>query len=242
VGVGLAWLIVHHFDDSIYRSQIRSRNDTEAQRIMAGLPLMAAIPTSHAMSVPRVVLRNDVTVLESMDRCSRAGVTGAPVVDVEGRFEGTVTVGALSAASNTHESVGSLADAGAPTIALDSRLSSALESISSAHVSWVPVLDDDRHVVATLSISDLVQAYRSELLAAAERVSALGSSAGAFELTVTGDSGLVGQPLRSAGLPEGTLVTSIARNGQVLAPTGDVVLERGDCLSMLGQDATGPHR
>ena len=45
VGVGLAWLIVHHFDDSIYRSQIRSRSDTEAQRIMAGLPLLATIPT-----------------------------------------------------------------------------------------------------------------------------------------------------------------------------------------------------
>ena len=52
VGVGLAWLIVHRFDDTIYRSQIRSRSDTEARRLTAGLPLLATIPTTHAMTAP----------------------------------------------------------------------------------------------------------------------------------------------------------------------------------------------
>jgi H+/Cl- antiporter ClcA len=241
VGVGLAWLIVHHFDDSIYRSQIRSRSDTEAQRIMAGLPLMATIPTSHAMSRPRVVLQSTTLVREAIDRCTKSAVPGAPVVDQAGRFEGTVSVAALSKAS-PEAPVGGLADAGAPAIVAESRLNVALEAITSAQLSWVTVLDDDRHVAATLSISDLVNAYRRELLASAERVSALGASAGAFELNVDKGSDLVGQPLRSADLPQGALVTSIARNGQVLTPTGDVVLEQGDCLSMLGADTTGPSR
>ena len=90
--------------------------------------------------------------------------------------------------------------------------------------------------MATLSVSDLVQAYRRELLASAERVSALGTSAGAYEVSVTKDSGMAGQPLRSAGIPRGTLVTSIARNGRVLAPTGDIVLQAGDRLWVLGED------
>jgi Trk K+ transport system NAD-binding subunit len=98
----------------------------------------------------------------------------------------------------------------------------------------VPVLDDDRRVAGTLSISDLVAAYRSELLSSAQRVSALGAASGAFELAVTEGSGLAGQALRTAELPEGTLVTSIARNGEVLTPGGDVVLEAGDRLSLLG--------
>jgi len=34
--------------------------------------------------------------------------------------------------------------------------------------------------------------------------------------------------------PEGSLVTSIARNGEVLTPSGDVVLEAGDRLWLLG--------
>ncbi len=236
LGVGIAWLIVHHFDDSIYRSQIRSRADTEAQRLMAGLPLLATIPTSLAMAPPRLLLPTSATVREARERCGRADVLGAPVVDAAGRFEGTLSVSELGKSSEQEATVGTLADAGAPAISQGSRLDTALESIASAHMSWVPVLDDDRHVVATLSISDLVQAYRRELLASAERVGALGTSAGAFEVTVTQDSTFSGRPLRLAGLPEGTLVTSITRDGRILAPTGDVVLKPGDQLWVLGQD------
>lgn len=234
VGVGLAWLIVHHFDDSIYRSQIRSRADTEARRIMAGLPLLATIPTARAMSAPRLVLPNSTRVQSALERCRQMEVPGAPVVDSAARFEGVVTVDVLSSATDPKAAVGALADAGAPAISLGSQLDSALESITSAHTSWVPVLDDDRHVAGTLSISDLVGAYRRELLASAQRVSALGSSPGAFELTVTAGSELAGESLRAAAFPHGTLVTSIARGGQVLAPTGDFVLEPGDRLSLLG--------
>ncbi len=236
LGVGIAWLIVHHFDDSIYRSQIRSRADTEAQRLMAGLPLLATIPTSLAIAPPRLLLPTSATVREARELCGRAQVLGAPVVDGEGRFEGTISVSELGKSSEQEATVGALADAGAPAISQGSRLDAALESIASAHMSWVPVLDDDRHVVGTLSISDLVQAYRRELLASAERVGALGASAGAFEVTVSQDSTLSGKPLRLAGLPEGALVTSITHDGRVLVPTGDVVLKAGDQLWVLGQD------
>jgi H+/Cl- antiporter ClcA len=236
VGVGIAWLIVHHFDDTIYRSQIRSRADTEAQRIMAGLPLMATIPTSRAMSPPRLVLSNSTPIKEALASCVRAGVPGAPVVDAEGRFEGTVSVNQLDSDDSIKDRVGDVADAGAPAVGIDSHLDTALEAITAARMSWVPVLDKDRRVSATVSISDLVQAYRRELLASVQRVDALGGSAGAFEITVGPRSRYARRPLRSAGFPEGTLVTSIARNGQVLAPTGDVVLEPGDRLSLLGQD------
>ena len=160
VGVGLAWLIVHHFDDTIYRSQIRSRSDTEARRLTAGLPLLATIPTTHAMAEVRLVLPSSKTVAEAVHLMEAAGVSGAPVVDAAGRFEGTVALTELAEATDQGSRVGDLADAGAPAIALRSRLDSALESISSAHMSWVSVLDDDRRVVGTLAISDLVATYR----------------------------------------------------------------------------------
>ncbi len=234
VGVGLAWLIVHHFDDTIYRSQIRSRSDTEARRLTAGLPLLAAIPTTHAMAEVRLVLPSSKTVAEAVHLMEAAGVSGAPVVDAAGRFEGTVALAELAEDTDLGSRVGDLADAGAPAIALRSRLDSALESISSAHMSWVSVLDDDRRVVGILAISDLVATYRRELLASAQRVSALGAASGAFELCVGEGSGLAGRTLRAARLPEGSLVTSIARKGEVLTPSGDVVLKVGDRLSLLG--------
>ena len=162
------------------------------------------------MTPPRLVLPTSTTAPEARALCNAADVPGAPIIDAAGRFEGTISLAELVESPEPKVTVGSLADAGAPAISLNSRLDTALESIASAHLSWVPVLDDDRHVVATLSVSDLVQAYRRELLASAERVGALGASAGAFEVSVTKDSTLAGQRLRSAGFPEGTLVTSIA--------------------------------
>jgi TrkA-C domain len=119
---------------------------------------------------------------------------------------------------------------GAPAIVLRSHLDTALESITSAHMSWVSVLANDRRVVGVLSISDLVASYRRELWprrsAAARSVRPAGRSSSASDLAC--------RTLRAAQLPAGSLVTSIARNGEELAPSGDVVLELGDRLSLLG--------
>ena len=42
IAVGISWLIVRRSDDTIYRSQLKSRADAPAQRLLAGLPLLAA--------------------------------------------------------------------------------------------------------------------------------------------------------------------------------------------------------
>ena len=110
----------------------------------------------------------------------------------------------------------------------------ALESLTEAPLSWVPVLDDDRRVVGTLSISDVVRAYRQELAASAERASELGAMSGTPQVTISADSSITGLALRSAGLPKGLLITSVKRGDHVFVPNGDTVLAVGDRLSILG--------
>ncbi len=61
VAVGISWLIVRRNDDTIYRSQLKSRADAPAQRILAGLPLLGAIPTTRAMVTPRLIISSDMT-------------------------------------------------------------------------------------------------------------------------------------------------------------------------------------
>ena len=51
----------------------------------------------------------------------------------------------------------------------------AFESLTEAPLSWVPVLDEDRRVVGTLSTSDVANAYRQELIASAERATEVGA-------------------------------------------------------------------
>ena len=51
VAVGISWLIVRRNDDTIYRSQLKSRAEAHPrERLLAGLPLLAAFPTTRAMA------------------------------------------------------------------------------------------------------------------------------------------------------------------------------------------------
>jgi CBS domain-containing protein len=131
--------------------------------------------------------------------------------------------------------VAALVDAGAPTVSDSSRLDVALDSLTAAPESWVPVLDDERRVVGTLSISDVVRAYRQELVSSAERMSDLGAMTGTAQVTITPTSPMAGKTLRQAELPAGLLITSISRGDRVFFPTGNTKLEVGDRLTVIGQ-------
>ena len=234
IAVGISWLIVRRSDDSMYRSQLKSRSDAPSQRLLAGLPLLAAIPVTRAMAEPKLVVTARRTRRSVRRALEEAGLSGAPVVDEAGRLEGTVSTSELVAAGDGERIVGELVDAGAPTVAGTSRLDVALESLTAAPQSWVPVLDAERRVLGTLSISDVVRAYRQELVRSAERMSELGVTTGAAQVTVTAESPVAGQSLRRAQLPTGILVTSVSRDDAVFFPTGDTRLEIGDHLTVIG--------
>jgi CBS domain-containing protein len=235
VAVGISWLIVRRNDDTIYRSQLKSRADAPAQRILAGLPLLGAVPTARAMVSPRLIVSSDMTTSSAKKALERAGLNGAPVVDGAGRFTGTLARATLASAVADRRTVTELVDAGAPVVSASSRLDVALESLTEAPLSWVPVLDDDRRVVGTLSISDIVRAYRQELAGSAERVGGLGAKTGITLVTIRNDSPMSGKTLRQAGLPKGLVITSVTRGDRVFVPNGDTELTEGDQLSVLGQ-------
>jgi H+/Cl- antiporter ClcA len=235
VAVGISWLIVRRNDDTIYRSQLKSRADAPAQRILAGLPLLRAIPTTLAMVNPRLIVSSDMTTTSARAALERANLNGAPVIDGAKRFTGTVARWTLTTSDADRRSLTDLVDAGAPVVSLSSRLDVALESLTEAPLSWVPVLDDDRRVVGILSVSDIVRAYRQELAASVERMNGLGARAGVSLVTIRDDSPMSGKTLRQAKLPRGLLVTSVTRGDRVFVPNGDTELRGGDQLSVLGQ-------
>jgi CIC family chloride channel protein len=235
VAVGISWLIVRRNDDTIYRSQLKNRADAPARRILAGLPLLGAIPTSRAMVTPRVLVRSDTTTTDAQVALEAAKVNGAPVVDGAKRFTGSLARSAVTSPGAARKSVTELVDAGAPVVSVASTLDVALESLTEAPLSWVAVLDDDRRVMGILSVSDIVHAYRQELIGSAERMSGLGARAGVSVVTVSGASPLSGTTLREAGLPHGLLVTAVTRGQSVFVPNGDTELTEGDQLSVLGQ-------
>ena len=90
VAVGLATLIVLRSDDTIYRSQLRNRAEAPAHRMLAGLPLLAAIPVSQAMAAPSRLIDSSLDADSARSLLRTSSLESAPVIDAGGRYVGVL--------------------------------------------------------------------------------------------------------------------------------------------------------
>ena len=235
VAVGIAYLIVRRNDDTIYRSQLRNRAESPAHRILAGLPLLSVTSVQHAMARPRVVAASRDTVATVSQSLDDSRVAGAPVTDDEGRYVGVVTRANLD--SYAPETViAEVPVTSVPPLRDQSHLDQALDTLITSATSWLPVIDEDRRLVGTLSISDLVRGYRIALQSTVRRMTIV-TSDGQREVVVAPGSPLDGEPIRG-DVPHGVLITSIERGPDIIQPTGDTIIHAGDRLSSLGSAAS----
>jgi chloride channel protein, CIC family len=172
VAVAISTFIVRRSDDSIYRSQLRSRADSPVGRTEAGLPMLRTIPVRAAASAPRVVVQAGAAAAAALAALREAHVPGAPVVDERGTFLGTVSLDALADVADT---AGAGPDAGldgaldetATTVAATTTLDAGVDALIQAGGRWVTVTDDQRRVAGILSMGALVRQHRQALLDAA---------------------------------------------------------------------------
>lgn len=238
VAVGIATLIVRRNDDTIYRSQLRTRADAPAHRLVTGLPLLAEIPVADAMSEPRCVLHDRDTVNRAIALLEEAGVSSAPLVDDDGRFLSQVSLEQLRA-TTAHVVIATttLVEATLAPLHKDRHLDVALESLATWHAHWLAVVDDERRVIGTIGVTDVVRAYRETVRKTLAATVMSGDDSGLSEVQISPSSQLAGETLRSADLPEKVFVLSLDHEGSVTVPTGRSVLAAGDHLTVLGDEA-----
>ncbi len=235
IAVGLAWFIVRRSDDTIYRSQLKSRADAPAQRLLIGMPVLGSVPVRQAMAPPRLVMDGDTPVTRARRQLEGQELSGAPVVDGEGRFEGTVSLGTLRVdGSGDDRRIGAVVDTTAPTVSEGAALDVAVEAITTSSQHWVAVLDGERKVVGTVATSDVVRGYRLGLLASLQRMNPDAGPDSTDRVRIAKDSALDNRRLRDAGLPPSIIVTTIQRNRDLVVPNGNTVLGTGDELVVIG--------
>jgi len=238
IAVGLAWFIVRRSDDTIYRGQLKNRAEAPAQRLLTGMPVLSNVSVLQAMAPPRVVITGGTSPLAACDEIERAGVNSAPVVDDEGRFEGTIALAELGRIKpNSDRRLGSLVDVSAPTVSDASMLDVALDALATAPQRWVPVVDIERNVIGTIATSDVVKGYRLGLLASLQKVNAEGDASGTDRVRIESRSPLIGQTLRQSRLPISIIVTTILRKRDLVVPNGSTVLKAGDELVLIGRSS-----
>jgi H+/Cl- antiporter ClcA len=84
VAIALSTFIVARADDSIYRSQLRTRADSEASRLQFGLPLLSLVHVADVATTPKLILLDTTPLSDAADQLRATGVPGAPVVDGDG--------------------------------------------------------------------------------------------------------------------------------------------------------------
>ena len=237
IAVGLAWFIVRRSDDTIYRSQLKTRADSPAQRLLIGMPVLANVLVRQAMAPPRLVITGEISMGSARNQLEQAGLNEAPVVDGKGRFEGTVSLCSLVEENDdrTDRRLASVVDVSAPTVSESAHLDVAVDAMTSSTQHWVSVLDANRKVIGTIATSDVVRGYRLGLLASLQGLNVDGDTGGSDWVLIEPGSQLVGRPLREARLPISIIVTTVQRHGDLVVPDGGTVLESGDVLVLIGR-------
>lgn len=239
VAVGLATLIVRRGDDTIYRSQLGTRAEAPAHRVLVGLPLLATILVAKAKARPGCILESSTNVLDAALQMESAGVPGAPVIDKghDNIFVGVVSLEATKQAAKATPDKGLLecVDASVSPVQDQQTLAVAFEALTGNPMRWAPVVDVARHVVGVLSVSDVLRGYASALAEGARKIARSNAGNGMVDLSVMPDSRLEGLPLRDC--PPGVLVVTIEREGETIIPSGSARLNKGDRLIVLGEEA-----
>jgi CIC family chloride channel protein len=201
-----------------------------------GLPLLALATASQAMVPARCVLVEPDERSTFVTQMEEGEVSAAPLVDAQGRYVGVVTLEALKQGTSDTKAPGveGLVDATFAPIHESVHLDVVLDTLTSTPQTWAAVIDDERRVVGTIAISDIVRNYRRTMQASLRHVSELGGSTGILEIVVEPASPLVDLPLRSTSIPRGALITAIERGRDVIRPTGETIIKSGDRLMVLG--------
>ena len=226
VALGLATLVVG--DETIYRSQLRSRADAPAHRAAFGLPLLSGVSVTDVMTEPQLILRVGTPVDDARRLLESQNLAGAPVVADDGALVGVMSAGGttLTADVTTQDGI----DRSYPTVPADRGLDFALDAMVSAGIGWISVVDERSRVVGIVAMNQVVAGYQRALRRSLHQLADIKGSAVLVEAPVGEASAFGGTTVASAPWPRGTVVLSIDHHSQLIAPQPDTPLQAGDVI------------
>lgn len=239
LAVGIASVLVGR--NTIYKSQVSTRADSPAHRLQFSFPLLATLAVRQAMTQLTLHLRPEQTIADAEKLLSDHIESGVPVLDDEGNLQGVLTQADIQHIPLEERALRTVSTAMTREVLVaspDDTLDVALEQLTSHRISWVPVVDLEhhltkKHIVAVLSVADIVRAYRETLAKSSRRMRGMVEGTVMLETTIEPDMALAGHLLRDAHLPQDCLIVSIRRQGELLFPRGSTEILAGDNVTFL---------
>lgn len=239
----LATFLAERFHpDSVYSMALKTMGISV--RRTGEVDVLDTIDVSAVMTPPAVIAAPDEDLGEFEQRLHEHQSHGAPVVE-NGQLVGIVTISDIARSGRAGKGgrVGEAMTRRPATVTPTTRVSRALERMAALGVGRLPVVAEDHPdvLVGMFRREDAVRAYHEALTAAtdvelhrarlAQRTSA---GVGYYDFRVPPDSIADGRAIREVSWPEGSTLVSIRRQRDVLVPSGDTVLMRGDLITAFG--------
>ena len=233
--VAIAWFIVSRSDDSIYRSQLRSKADSPARQLSFGLPLLTSLRVADVFNPPSLTLKSGEDARQALQSLEKSSLPGAPVIDSEGKLLGVVRLERLAEVieASPEATVSDAIDPSHTSLPITSKLDESLELLLQSATTWVPVVNADSKLLGILSFSDLVRGYNKVLDSRAGYVYDITPRAYAMEQRVQPGSSVAGKKLRDAGLPSGCVVIWVQHQGMRSFATGSTEIYEGDLMNVI---------
>lgn len=227
--------------DNIYTLKLRRRGIDITERHEGSV--LSNLTVAQAMRTDFKAVRGDLPAEELLNVFSgvSAEVGSLPVVDENKRLIGIVAASDLDQLVEAAESAKTVDDVATHhpvTVHPDETLDDAVRRMTDRSLRQLPIVSrsDPTVLLGVLRRSDVFAAYtkstarrtrpRSTRPAPLAGLEAYGSEV--VEVALTPGSPVVGSALRDAALPAQSVVVSIIRDGLMVIPRGDVVLQAGD--------------
>ncbi|MFN8471776.1 MAG: chloride channel protein [Anaerolineae bacterium] len=210
----------------------------------------------ESISVGEVMRSNLPTLAQDASLATAAEVFatthhhGLPVVDDHGDLVGIFTVSDLERVEAEEEkappNVGAACTRELVVAYPGESIGSALRRMSVRDIGRLPVVarDNPHRLLGVLRRSDLVRAYdlalrrRTAIRQQAHQVR-LGAhtDVGVEDVIVARDAPCAGKALRTLQLPRESVIATIRRGPQIIIPHGDTILEPGDVIVIVADEA-----
>jgi len=239
----LATFLAERFHpDSIYSMALK--NMGVSVRHTAEVDVLDTIDVSAVMTSPAVIAAPNDQLADVERRLNAAHSHGAPVVK-DDRLVGVITISDISRAGRAAAS-GRVDEAMTPrpaTVTPATPVSRALERMAALGVGRLPVVAeaDPDQLVGMFRREDAVRAYHVALTAAtdvelhrARLAQRTAAGAGYYDFRVPPGSIADGRAIREVSWPEGSTLVSIRRERDVMVPSGETILQKGDLITAFG--------
>ncbi|MGI8875362.1 MAG: chloride channel protein [Egibacteraceae bacterium] len=246
---GIATLVADRFtSDSIYTAPLRARGIFYAEP--DDIDILQGVRVGEIMTRDPDTMTADLLLTDARELFRRTGHHGFPVVasQVEpSRLVGVMTVADLGSEPDGAGTVGEVCTRRPLTVTPGDPVLRAVRRMASLDVGRLPVVSEEDHgqLVGLVRRADLVRAYQRAVtrsLGAQQRQasSRLRDLAGTrfVEVRVDAASPAAGLRVHAIAWPPRTVLTSIRRDGEVVMPNGDTLVEPGDeVVALTGSDS-----